>query len=107
MTGFDVLHPLEVHDLTRLVARLQRLQQKTEVVAEVVPCPYLAREPARAVVEDRQAARAAAPRAAFELVDLVSGLAAEELDERDHLRRDEVHGDRVDLLRELERPVGA
>jgi hypothetical protein len=49
------------------------------VVAGVEAIDDAADEPALAAIEDRQALRPVAPRAAGELVDLVAGLAAEEL----------------------------
>ncbi len=58
-------------------------------------------------VEDREVVRAREPRAARELVDLVAGLAAEQLDEVAALARDGVHGERGRVAREAIRAVAA
>ena len=102
----DVLDGLEGEQLvTGLDARVERLEHEADVVAEVVTGADVAREPARAAVEDRQPARTGVPFAARELVDLVARLAAEQLRELDLRARHEMHGERVDVAREAVGPV--
>src|SRR3954453_9751522 len=60
------------------------------MVAAVHPLEHAAGEAVGAAVEQRRPAGARAPGAALELVDLVAGLAAEQLDQVLRLRRHEV-----------------
>src|SRR5215211_1570057 len=59
----------------------ERLQDERVVVARVDALEDPPDEPVRQLVEHRHAARPVVPLAALELVDLVAGLAAEELGE--------------------------
>ena len=58
--GLKIADVGERDQLLELVRRipLDRLQQKADVIAEVVAAEHLADEPSRGVVEDRQSMRA-------------------------------------------------
>src|SRR5436853_294747 len=97
VAGLEILHVLEVQQLAGLTARRDRLEQVPDVVADVVARQDRADEPAWAAAEDRHPARPHVPFAARELVDLVAGLAAEQLDELLVVARRDVHRERLGL----------
>jgi hypothetical protein len=94
VAGLDVAHLVNADPVAVLVVGGDRGEQVADVVAEIVALADLAGEPARAGIEQRDAARPGSPGAACELVDVVAGLPAEELHERRLRARDEVDGER-------------
>src|SRR4051794_25180868 len=79
----------------------------TDVVAEPHALDDPPGEPARAVGQQRDPLGARRPVAAGELVDVVAGLAAEQLDDASGLLRNEVNDKRIaaTLLEQARRPV--
>ena len=96
VAGFDPLRAVE-RELVLVGAGLRRdgLEQEGVVVAAVGAPEDAADEPVRAGVEERHPARSLVPRAARGLVDLVPGLAAEELRQRLRIRRDAVDAEQL------------
>src|SRR3954470_2448312 len=84
--------------------RQHRLEQDRVVIAGVEPVEHAADEAVRAGVEQRRAAGAGLPPDARELVDLVAGLAAEQLRQLGLLLGYEVDAEQLGTARD---PVGA
>src|SRR6201996_6543641 len=78
-----------------LVGRGERLEQMADVVAERGSLQHPSGKPAPTGVEDGQPGRSGVPAAASELVDLVTGLRAEQLGQVTGGVRQEVNGKRV------------
>src|SRR5206468_137654 len=83
----------------------ERLEQKTDVVAEWPPLENRAGEPAGAVLEHRYLAGTGPPSTAGELVHVVTRARTEQLDEGRRVGRHEMHDQGVAALGEAQRPV--
>src|SRR5581483_10500716 len=68
-----------------------RLEEETDVIAEIQPVKYPPDEPVRALLQDRHPGWPGLPCTTGELVDDVTGAAAEQLNQRLGLPRHEVH----------------
>src|SRR4051794_13582117 len=88
MTGFDPLRAVEGEVLLAPGARGDGLEQEELVIAGVEAVDHAPHEPALAALEDRQPLGPVVPLAVRELVDLVAGLAAEELGQVGGVGRD-------------------
>src|SRR3954451_17952265 len=105
VTRVDALRTVE-RELVLLDRRPgDRFKEEGVVVAGVEAREHATDEPVLAAREDRDALGAFAPLAAGELVDLVAGLAAEQLGEVAGIGGDGVHAERVRVLAEPERAV--
>jgi hypothetical protein len=106
MAGVDALRPVERElALGGVPLCRDRLEQEGVVIAGVGPPDHAADEPVRAVVEDRHAVRPLAPGGAGELVDVVAGLAAEQLGQLGRVCGDAVHAEHVRVAPAAERAV--
>src|SRR3954449_5923987 len=87
------------------VLRHHGLEQEGVMVARVEGLDDPAHEPVAAALDDRRALGPLVPVHLRELVDLVPGLAAEQLGEVVRVGRDEVHGERARPAGDAEGPV--
>src|SRR4051812_24715360 len=106
VAGLDALGAVEAELLGgRALLGGDRLDQEAVMVAEVGALEHPADEPVDAGFDDRRALGPLVPRDAGELVDLVPGLAAEQLGELRRLGGHEVHAEHRRLAGHAERAV--